>query len=282
MLNLDKIPHCLCLSPSEYYCEELQIVQLGYHNFQTVKPVYSYWRKQNFYTLHFILNGEGTLKIQGKTYRLKKNFCFFIPPDVPFLYFPSTQNPWSYMWFGVKGDFFKKLFDTYNLNPPIQEIQPNLNLENLIINFFSDNAFLQKTEEEMLAFFFSFISFLKKQPSVAKNNDAYVKHAKTLIELNYNVCDFSIEQISESLHLSHSRLCDIFKRKTDTTLKNYLMQTRLKFAKRLLEESDETITRISELCGYNCPLYFSNAFKSAFNVSPKIYREQFKAKNNRL
>ena len=276
MLNLDKIPHCLCISPSEYYCEGLQIVQLGYHNFQTVKPVYSYWRKQKFYTLHYILNGEGTLKIYGKTYRLRKNHCFFIPPNVPFLYYPSTENPWSYMWFGVNGEFFKNLFDTYNFNSPTQEVQPNLNLENLIEAFFSDSTFFQKTEEEMLAFFCSFMSLLKKEPSVTNSDDAYVKHAKTLIELNYNVCDFSIEQISESFNLFHSRLCFIFKQKTGTTLKNYLMQTRLKFARRLLEESEESVTHISELCGYNCPLYFSNAFKSAFSLSPKKYREQCK------
>lgn len=277
MPKLD-LPHFLALVPSTCYYEALQIVQLGYHNFQKLKPVHPHWRKQEFYTLHYVLDGEGTLQFYGKTYHLKKNHYFFIPPDIPFVYYPSATNPWSYIWFGVKGDFFDKLFEAYNFPSPVQEIQPNFTLDNLIENFFNNVELLKKTEEEKLAFFFSFMNVLKKQPSVVKNDDLYVKHAKMLIELNYNIPDFSIEQISDSLHLSHSRLCDIFKRKTGTTLKNYLMQTRLKFAKQLLEESDESITHISELCGYNCPLYFSNAFKSAFSVSPKIYRDAFKAK----
>lgn len=284
-MDFSSLPHCIYLSPPTNYDKNFQITQLGYHNFQTIKPVFSYWRKQDFFTFHFILNGEGVLKINGKTYKLKKNHCFFIPPDVEFLYYPLPSNPWSYMWFGVSGEFFKKLFENYgySIEKPTKQVALNLFLDNLILDFFTNKASLTTNEETMLSFFFSLITTIhdQKQFSVIKNDELFVERAKTLIELNFNLSDFSIEQISESLHISHSRLCDVFKQKTGTTLKKYLVEIRLKWAMRLLTETEESVSHIAELCGYNCALYFSNAFKKFAKVSPLEYRTLHKQKTKK-
>ncbi len=279
-MNLLSLPHCICLSPLNHYDANFQVVQLGYHNFHTVEPVYSYWRQQDFYTFHFILNGEGVLKIKGKTYRLKKNQCFFIPPDETFLYYPLTINPWSYMWFGVKGEFFKNFFASYGFSAqaPVQKIVNNLLLENLIFDFFTNQATLTTPEETMLSFFFAFMKNIRneKQFSVIKHDELYVSRAKELIELNYNISSFSVEQVAKSLHLSHSRLCAVFKNKTGITLKNYLVETRLKYALQLLIDTEESVSHIAELCGYNSALYFSNAVKKYCSLSPSEYRVKHK------
>lgn len=280
-MDLQSLPHSIYFSPLTHYDENLQIEQVGYHNFQTVKP-YNYWRKQEFFTLHYVLNGEGTLKLKGKTYRIKSKQAFFIPPDVPFLYYPAEHNPWGYIWFGVKGEFFKNYFEScgYSIFSPVQKIPTNLMLDNLIFDFFTTQSTLTTDEETMLAFFFSFMKNIrdKKQYSTVKNDDLYVARAKMLVELNYNQPDFTIEEISESLHLSHSRLCDVFKRKTGSTLKNYLVETRLNWAKQLLVETEESVSHIAEFCGYNCALYFSNAFKKYCSMSPSEYRNLHKDK----
>ena len=281
-MDLLSLPHCIYLSPLSHYDENFKIVDIGYHNFQTVEPIYSYWRKQDFYTLHYVLNGEGVLKIKGSTYRIKKGQCFFVPPNETFIYYPQTSNPWSYLWFGVSGDFFKKLFESYGFSAktPIQKIVKNLMLDNLILDFFTNQATLTTSEETMLSFFFSFMKHLRndKQFSMIKHDELYVSRAKKLIELNYNLPSFSIEQISKSLHLSHSHLCYVFKQKTGITLKNCLVITRLKYALQLLVDTEESISHIAELCGYNSPLYFSNAVKKYCSMSPSEYRTEMRKK----
>ena len=112
----------------------------------------------------------------------------------------------------------------------------------------------------------------KKQFSTVKNDDLYVARAKMLVELNYNQPDFSIEQISEALHLSQSRLCDVFKRKTGTTLIKYITAFRMKKAAEMLTMGCAPITTVAQSVGYDSSSYFSSVFRAQFKMSPADYR----------
>ncbi|MFQ7077213.1 MAG: AraC family ligand binding domain-containing protein [Christensenellaceae bacterium] len=58
---------------------ELNISEIGLHDLRNIPPLL-YTRKQDYFTLHFILNGRGTLFIDDKKYDLQENDMFFISP----------------------------------------------------------------------------------------------------------------------------------------------------------------------------------------------------------
>ncbi len=60
------------------------------------------------------------------------------------------------------------------------------------------------------------------------------------------------------------------------TLRQYIINYRLKYAKRLLELSDKSTAEIAEECGFTDASYFAKTFKSAFGITPKEYRNGFK------
>ena len=53
-----------------------------------------------------------------------------------------------------------------------------------------------------------------------------------------------------------------------------LIQFRVELAKRLLRETDLSLSEITEQCGYSTESYFMKQFKSVTGITPTEYRKQ--------
>lgn len=60
------------------------------------------------------------------------------------------------------------------------------------------------------------------------------------------------------------------------TLRQYIINYRLKIAKRLLELTDKSVGEIADEVGFSDASYFTKSFKSSVGMTPKEYRNQFK------
>lgn len=68
----------------------------------------------------------------------------------------------------------------------------------------------------------------------------------------------------------------LLKERRGITLRQYVIQYRLKYAKRLLELTERSMADIAEACGFTDASYFAKIFKSTFGMTPKEYRNSFK------
>ena len=68
----------------------------------------------------------------------------------------------------------------------------------------------------------------------------------------------------------------VLKERKGLTLRQYIINYRLKAAKRLLELTNKSIADIAEECGFTDASYFAKTFKSYFGETPKDYRSRFK------
>ena len=66
---------------------------------------------------------------------------------------------------------------------------------------------------------------------------------------------------------------------TGTTIHQYLLQYRLEIAKKILLNTDCTISDIALKCGFKNVYYFSNTFKEKTGITPSLFR---KTKRNSL
>lgn len=80
--------------------------------------------------------------------------------------------------------------------------------------------------------------------------------------------------IETHMGLSYKHLNDVFKKETGITLQKYHCQMRMERAARLLQQTDLTITQISERLGFDEVFYFSNVFKKQMKLSPISYRKK--------
>ena len=95
----------------------------------------------------------------------------------------------------------------------------------------------------------------------------------TYIQDNYDK-QISLLQLSKIACMSPNSLCRFFKKATGTTAFNYISRIRVDQAKRLLIESNLTITQIAFKVGIEDHSYFDRIFRRFTNMSPKIFRQK--------
>ncbi len=92
--------------------------------------------------------------------------------------------------------------------------------------------------------------------------------------------DININQIAQKVYFSSSYISHLFKEELGVTIIEYLTRIRLDQARKLLENTDLTINKITKKIGYNDITYFSKLFKRKVGISPNEYRRWWKTKNN--
>ena len=83
----------------------------------------------------------------------------------------------------------------------------------------------------------------------------------------------TIDSLSEQFDIPTSTLKRCFKGVYGTTIHHYLKECRINAAKRLLQESDQSILEIANAVGYENGSKFTSAFKEATGVTPSAYRK---------
>lgn len=110
---------------------------------------------------------------------------------------------------------------------------------------------------------------LEKEFSNYINNSISIK-LNSYIENNY-MYPITIEEISESLHLSSNYIGRQYKKETGENVLQHLNEYRIEKAKQLLIEGKYQISEITFKVGYSNPAYFSNVFSKITGVSPKKF-----------
>lgn len=84
--------------------------------------------------------------------------------------------------------------------------------------------------------------------------------------------DMSLRKVSGIFAYSQKYFSHLFKDSIGTGFCEYVNEKRMDRAKSLIIDSGITeVSRLSELCGFTDPLYFSKVFKKYVGVSPSIY-----------
>ena len=77
-------------------------------------------------------------------------------------------------------------------------------------------------------------------------------------------------------NMQKAAFCRYFKRKTKKKFTEFVNETRIIHARKLLAETDKTVAEVAFECGYRNISYFNRLFKQTCETSPKVFREQIK------
>jgi transcriptional regulator GlxA family with amidase domain len=89
--------------------------------------------------------------------------------------------------------------------------------------------------------------------------------------------ELSVDALAERAMMSPRTFARRFKAETGTTPYHWITNQRVLLAERLLEESDDTIERISTRAGFSNATAFRHHFTRLRGTSPQQYRRTFKA-----
>lgn len=86
--------------------------------------------------------------------------------------------------------------------------------------------------------------------------------------------DLSLKAVSDEVGLNPQYLSALFKKKTGENFSRYITEQRMKYAKKLLKDSNLKIYEIARATGYQSNKHFSNTFHEITGMTPSEYRDE--------
>ena len=111
-----------------------------------------------------------------------------------------------------------------------------------------------------------------KNSSNNNTSNTVIDAALRYIEQNY-MHNITLDSIANTLFVNKFYLCHTFKNITGMSVKQYLIEYRLSLAKKMLIDTNESVSYICTITGFNNTAYFSKTFRESENCSPTQYRK---------
>jgi len=101
-----------------------------------------------------------------------------------------------------------------------------------------------------------------------------IRIAKKFIEAHYSQ-QITLEEVASVVNLSPTYFSIVFKKFTDKNFSEYIIDRRIKEAKRLLRETTCNINEIAGMVGYRDSKYFSKLFAKVTGLKPNEFRRLY-------
>ncbi len=229
-----------------------------------VLPVYS--------RLYYITDGAFTIQTtDAEVVKLQKGNWYLIPSGCSFTYHCSKTM--EHFHFHIKlrdfdgTDLLRSCQRPLCLRPEEDPDQAFLN-KCLTGSDVSHSLRLRQTVLDVL------IDLLEKHNITIRTEDYSPCIYKALVYIKQNLSmQLTISQIAESIYVSKSTLTKHFQKELGMTVNEYICNTIMAAAERLLITSNISIHDLSQKFGFSDQLYFSRRFKEKFGTSPRNYRK---------
>lgn len=228
--------------------------------------------KSRIYVFEYIIKGKGFLKINSREFEPEAGDVYITHQGSGHSYGSSAENPWTKIWFNVRGLLVKNLMETYGLNN-VYHIK-NCNLENLFRdglegirkNSASAHYNASLTIHEIIM---NIASVIKSRKGKTISPEAL--KLKNYLDVNVSG-SVALKSMGNLISKSPSQTIRIFKKEWDMTPYNYLLDRKIRAAKLLLANTMKTVKEIAYELGFSDEYYFSNIFKKKTGLYPSFYR----------
>lgn len=101
----------------------------------------------------------------------------------------------------------------------------------------------------------------------------FAERVTRFVEENYANAGMTVTDFAQAMGMSRSVLYLNMKRVFGSTPNNFIQDTRINHAKRMIRERQDNISEVAYKCGFSDPKYFSRCFKKATGTNPKEYQK---------
>ncbi|THF79872.1 helix-turn-helix transcriptional regulator [Cohnella fermenti] len=132
------------------------------------------------------------------------------------------------------------------------------------------------TRFEQHAAFQQLIGYLAEsvEPHRPSQGRRCAEQAAAYLRENYRR-EITAKEIGESLSFHPVYIARCMQQEYNCSPMEYLLRYRIEQSKRLLLQTDLTVSRIAEETGFNQAAYFSSCFTKIVGMSPRTYRKQY-------
>ena len=220
----------------------------------------------DYYDFTFMLKGEMTYVVDGKSYTLSENDAILIKPG-------STRER------VLTGESLK--YVSYNFTVYDDAVMPNqVFMKDIIsheirsiVSVFSASHIsdIYASREKVMNLLNYILLEIRDIVGFNSNN----KHIIDVIKyINEHISEpISLSSVSEHVSLSKEYTSHIFKKETGKTVTDYINERKLLIAKEMILSTAYPLTYISDRLSYENYSYFTKIFKKHFGVTPRTLRK---------
>lgn len=165
-------------------------------------------------------------------------------------------------------DFFELEFVGNMTASPLKLYRADKNTLSLL-------ALIEKASDSGLKskLFDIFCEFVTENPIDKNSEKELCNRIREYIDANPEI-NLDVDAVARALGFDRSHISRVFKKGTDKTIKSYINNRRVLYAKSLLESSDFTINKIASLTGFEESNLFTKFFTYHTGLTPSDYRRQ--------
>jgi len=249
-----------------------------------------------YYEIGYIRRGRGIVAIEDEVFDAQAGDLFIIRPYEIHGIQPDRDDPFGMAWFSIHPHGMAGWVSTYvrrameGANKPIIHLERTYEFWNMLEEVLKEIAFHSfkyqvALRAELLHLFIVFIRRVKvvrgeerplnlseilPKQSKKRWREA-VEAAMEFIRENYQQ-RIDLETVAGRTLLSPNYFCEVFKAETGVTFTEYVTKVRMAEAKRLLRDTNLSVSEISRKVGYESIHYFSRLFKEREGLSPSEFR----------
>lgn len=235
------------------------------------------------YILHYVVSGKGYYNTPDGRFSLFPGDIFLIRPFTEIEYYPDPNDPWEYRWVNFTGADAEIILSRTDFTPDCPVMSGCGEDILLLMEMITDNPGQELYNTlELTGTLYRLLAALVKRsgnkiPTSKRSEERHkcLRAALDYIAANYPL-PISVDDIAAAAAVSRSTLFRLFRTELGAAPSDYLIEYRIDQAKKLLSETDISVTAAARSAGYENNLYFSRAFRKATGMSPTEYRNRRK------
>ena len=252
------------IKESAFHCEYATSLSTMHHLHKEIEIIY-------------VRDGRSTAFVDNKAVEIATGDLLLVCPNQIHYYEDSSSGLYQILIFSTD-----ILFEMQSL---FRKYQPAENVFHLTADSFSAKILGELTAESpryqharqaglVNCLMAELLSTVEMHPYIGFT-DKTIKTILAFCEENYNQ-DISLQQMADALHMNKTYVSRIFNQKIQQNFKTYITTLRITKACELLQDTENSISDVSEEVGFGSFRTFNRAFSAMMGMSPSEYRKSLK------
>ena len=209
------------------------------------------------YTLHIkSTNGDGVWTDNEQTIILHRSAHF-------------NETPWAWMLYGL----LITCFVIGGLSAIRYVRRLKRELKNVQLTSKEQIELLGERIKELLPINEEVKEIAEESDTLSPDDSLFASRVKEYVANNIDNADLSVIDIAQAMYVSRTVLFVRMKHIFNSSPNNYVLNTRINYAKKLLLTTDMRVSDVAYKSGFSDPKYFSRCFKKLTGVLPKEFAE---------
>ena len=251
-------------------------------HFKTQPHYFTEREHLNSYLAVFTAAGKGVLHYKGKTYTLLPGSVFFIDCMEYQYYETDKEELWEILWVHFNGATSRGYYDQFAKNgSPVVALGQNPAIPSILRQLIDAHRTKDIRTEQLSSKLL--VELLTELLFAANAVDAagyvlpnYIQAAMGFMEKHFRE-KLSLDRLASSLSMSKFHLSREFKKYTGLSPNEYLINTRITYAKELLKYSELSVAEIAEKAGVENVSHFISLFRDRVGITPLAFRNKWQS-----